>query len=433
MTYTDRPSRRHFLRHTAALAASGLATPHLVPADSLGSAAGPGPNDRIGVGYIGVGRRGKALMGLPPGGRVVAVADVDPSRAETIAAQRKCRAYADYREMLDSKQLDAVVVATPDHWHALPSIHACQAGKDVYCEKPLGLTIHEGRFMVEAARKYQRVFQVGTQRRSSLPHRVGCHLVRTAALGKIHTVVGPNYPSPWLCRFPEQPVPTGLQWDVWCGQTQPVPFHKDIYIQRSQPGWISLQPYSGGEMTGTGAHGLDLIQWALGTDHTGPVEVWSEGGKLEPLTYLAPETRARGDAHCSQGHQVSFRYAGGVILKLVDGPLGGKFLGEEGSLSITSGTITSDPPEIAQQALKAAQGDRRQSHLQDWFDAIKSRGKPAADVEIGHRSAIVCHLGNIARWLGRRLVWDPDQEVFPGDDEANAYLRRPMRAPYSLL
>ncbi len=423
-----KPTRRDFLRN----AASGIAAPYVIPTGLLAAGPRPGPNERIGVGYIGVGRRGTALMGLPPDGRIVAVCDVDPRRAEAAAARGKCPARTDYRKLLERKDVDAVVVATPDHWHALPSIHACQAGKDVYCEKPLGLTVREGRAMVAAARKHKRVFQVGMQRRSSQAHRVGCRLVRSGAIGRVHTVLCPNYPSPWQCDFPGQPLPEGLNWNAWCGQTEPVPFHQDIFVQRSRPGWISLQPYSGGEMTGTGAHGLDLIQWALGMDDTTPVEVRAEGGRLDPLTYRAAEDRGRGDAHGSQGHEVTLRYAGGVTLKLAGGPLGGMFLGEKGKISIDSGTVSSDPPEIFQQALRAAGTDPQTSHLQDWLDCIKSRERPAADVEIGHRSTVVCHLGNIARWVGRRLRWDPVKEVFPDDDEANAWLQRPMRKPFQL-
>jgi predicted dehydrogenase len=372
-------------------------------------------------------------MGLPPAGRIVGVCDVDRDRAAAAATRAKCPGHRDYRALLESKDVDAVVVATPDHWHALPSIHACQAGKDVYCEKPLGLTIREGRAMVAAARKHRRVFQVGTQRRCSRDHRAGCELIRRGGIGKVREVIGPNYPSPWECRFPTQPVPAGLDWDVWCGQTEPVDFHRDIYIQRSNPGWISLRPYSGGEMTGTGAHGLDLVQWALGMDATGPVEVWVEGGRLEPLTYEAPESRSRGDAHSSKGHRVTFRYANGVTVKLADGPLGGAFIGERGKLMVDSGSIRSDPPKIARKALEAA-GDepRAGNHLENWLDCIRSRERPAADVETGHRSTTVCHLGNIARWVGRKLRWDPEKEMFPGDDEANAHLERPMRAPYGL-
>jgi len=418
-------SRRGFLA-----AGSALAIPCLLPRSVWGA------NERIGVAYLGVGRRGRQLMGLPRDAQIVAVADWDRKRADEVATQRACRAYYDYRKLLEAHDVDAVVVATPDHWHALATIHACQAGKDVYTEKPLGLTIREGRQMVTAARKYKRVVQTGSQRRSMAFHRLGCELVRNGVAGKIHTVYVSNYPSPWEARMPAQPVPEGLDWDAWCGQTEPVPFHSDIYIQRSQPGWISLRPYSGGEMTGTGAHGLDQVQWALDMDHTGPVEISCEGGRLEPLTYTGTESRARGDRHTSRGRNVTFRYANGIVVQLTDnGPAaGGEFIGELGKIRIGNNRVDSNPQELA-----ATPADRLRirlpvsdNHLANWCQCIKSRERPIADVEIGHRSAIVCHLGNIVRWVGRKLRWDPVQEIFPGDDEANRYLERPQRRPYQI-
>jgi predicted dehydrogenase len=429
-------TRRQFLGRTVAGATAAVLAPYFVPAGVLAASGNPAPSDRVGIAYIGVGRRGNQLMGLPPAGRIVAVADVDRTRAEATALARKCRAHADYRELLDARDVDAVIVATPDHWHALPSIQACQAGKDVYCEKPLGLTIREGRLMVQAARKYERVFQTGTQRRSMQNHRLGCELVRNGFVGKIHTVLIMNYPSPWKTRFPGQAVPAGLDWDAWCGQTTPVPFHSDIFIQRSKPGWISLRPYSGGEMTGTGAHGFDQIQWALDRDHTGPVEVWAEGGKLPPVVYEAPESLGRGDRLASEGYRVRMRYADGIEVRLEPGEpaAGAVFIGDRGKVRVGNNEFTTSPAEIA--SVPQDQWKIRlpvsNDHLANWIDCIKTRQRPIADVEIGHRSAIVCHLGNIVRWVGRKLTWDPQREVFPGDDEANSYLSRPMRAPYQL-
>ena len=431
-----RMTRRQFLRRTLTTAGAAAAAPYFVPAGVLAASGSPAPSDRIGVAYIGVGRRGNQLMNLPPSGRIVAVADVDSTRAAATAAQRKCRAHADYRELLEAPDVDAVIIATPDHWHALPSIHACQAGKDVYCEKPLGLTVREGRLMVDAARKYGRVFQTGSQRRSMPYHRQGCELVRNGLAGKIHTVLILNYPSPWEVRFPGQPVPAGLDWDTWCGPTEPVPFHNDIFIQRSQPGWISLLPYSGGEMTGTGSHGFDQIQWALDTDHTGPVEVWAEGGKLPAVVYEAPEPLARGNRLCSDGYRVRMRYANGIEVRLEPGEpaAGAVFVGDRGKIRVGNNEFTTSPAEIAQvpQDQWKIRLPVSDNHLANWMDCIKTRERPIADVEIGHRSAIVCHLGNIVRWVGRKLTWDPEREVFPGDEEANRYLTRPMRAPYQL-
>ena len=426
------PSRRAFLRKSALAATSVVAAPYFVPASVLAAPGRPGANDRINVGYIGAGRRALQVMDLPPDARIVAAADVQLSRAEAVAHKYDAIAFRDYRELLDSKDVDAVVVATPDHWHALPSIHACQASKDVYCEKPLTLTIREGRQMVEAARKHQRIVQTGSQQRSMVANRIACQWVREGRLGKVIEVIGSNYPSPWLCDFPAQDLPAGLDWDAWCGQTTPRPFHNDIFMSRSNPGWISFRDYSGGEMTGWGAHGLDQVQWGLGMDDSGPVEIWTEGVDFKPPTTTEPEFRARGEQPGSFP-QVVFRYANGVTLRLADGPPGGaRFVCEQGTITIDRGNFKIDKPELERELLKTVDltPELGNDHLRDWINCIKSRETPVADVEIGHRSATVCHLGNIAREMGGRLQWDPQSERFANDELANALVSREQRAPY---
>jgi predicted dehydrogenase len=429
--------RREFLRRGTALAATAIAAPYIAPSGVLGTAGAQGPSERIGIGAIGVGRQGSALVAALAklsAARMVAVADVNLPRAQELAARLGVEAYQDYRKLLERKDVDAIVTATVDHWRALVCIHACQAGRDVYAEKPMTLTIREGRLMVNAVRKYGCVFQTGSQQRSVAANRYGCELIRNGLIGKLQRVIAHNYPSPWECALPEQPVPEGLDWDMWCGPTRLVPYHIDLYTPRAQPGWISFRPYSGGEMTGWGSHGLDQVQWALGMDESGPIEVWTEGPGFDPPTYAAPESRARGDAACSKP-QVLFRYPGDIVMELGNGPAGGAtFVGEKGTVSIDRGSCTSDPPEIAQEPIKDT--DVRlyvsDNHLQNWLDCIKTRERPVADVEVGHRSATVCHLGNIARWLGRRLQWDPVKERFVRDREANTYLDRPRRKPYRL-
>ncbi len=425
--------RREFLK-SGTIATAGLAAPFVVPWRALAS---PGANERIGVGAIGVGRQGGGLLAALAklsDARIVAVADVNIERAQQVAGRFGADAYKDYRPLLERRDVDAIITATPDHWRSLVCIHACQAGKDVYAEKPLTLTIAEGRRMVEAARKYQRVFQTGSQQRSMAANRLGCELIRNGRVGKLHTVIGHNYPSPWDCALPGQSVPQGIDWDMWCGPTELVPYHADLYAPRAKPGWISFQTYSGGEMTGWGSHGLDQVQWALGTDESGPVEVWTEGEKFNPPTYEKPESRGRGEKACASP-KVLYRYANGVTLKLDNSNPGGAiFIGDEGKIEIFRGRVTSSPSDLVKEPLpdSAVRLYKSDHHLQNWLDCIKTRKRPVADVEIGHRSATVCHLGNIARLLGRKLQWDPRREVFTDDDEANQHLDRLRRKPYEL-
>ena len=437
MSRSPKLSRRRFLRHTATAAAAGVAAPYLIPSGLLAAEGRPGPNDRIGVAGIGIGRQGSGDFRSAAGsslGRPVAVADANIQRAEAMAAAMNIEAYQDYRKLLERKDVDAITTATPDHWRALVCIHACQAEKDIYAEKPMTLTIREGRLMVQAVRKYNRVFQTGSQQRSHPANRYGCELVRNGRLGKIHTVIGNNYPSPWECALPEQPVPAGLDWDLWCGPNELVPYNNDLCSPRANPGWISFRPFSGGEMTGWGAHGLDQIQWALGMDESGPIEIWTEGPKFDPPTYTAPEGRGRGDRAC-QSPMIFMRYEGGITLKLDNGnPGGGIFNGDKGKIEIFRGRVTSNPEELVQEPIRDDEIHLYESnnHMQNWLECIKTREKPIADVEAGHRSTTVCHLGNIARWAGRRLRWDPVQEIFPDDEDANQYLDRPRRKPYEL-
>jgi predicted dehydrogenase len=459
MTHSKNVSRRQLLRRgTAALAAA--TAPKFLGARVLGAPARLGVNDEIRIGIIGPGRQGVGVLAQAARfGRVVAAADVYLPRAEECAKKYNAKAFQDYRRLLDLKDVDAVIVATPDHWRVLCCIHGAQAGKHMYAEKCLTLTIREGRVLVDAVRKYDVIFQTGSQQRSMAANRLGCELVRNGRIGKVHTVIGSNYPSPWECGLPAKPLLTGLDWDMWCGPVDPVPFHNDLYAPRANPGWLSFRPFSGGEMTGWGSHGLDQIQWALGMDEAGPVEVWVEGGKFDAPVYRDPATRDKGNAQCSRP-MIFYRYAPsagtagdgtgsaapgglrampvppeGTVVKLDNGPGGGAvFIGEKGKITIDRAKVTSDPPEIVKEPL----GDedlrlyKSDDHMANWFECMRSHKRCVADVEIGHRSATVCHLGNIARWVGRRLKWDPKKEVFIGDSEANTYLDRERRKGYEL-
>jgi predicted dehydrogenase len=414
-------SRRSVLKRGAA-ASVALAVPYFIKSGVLAAPGRPGANDRVIIGFIGTGGRARQLMDhVPADGRIVAICDCFRQRTEETLKlkQKEWNTYQIYQKMFEKEKLDAVVVATTDHARVLPCIRACEAGLDIYAEKPLTLTIAEGRVLVKAARKYNRVFQVGSQQRTMEMNRFACELVRTGGIGKLKHVQGINYGGPREYQgLPEQPIPEGDDWDIWQAQTEARPFNHAL-----QFGWMGWRDYSGGQMTNWGAHGVDQIQWALGKSESGPVEIW-------PVT---PGTSGK----------VSMRYADGVQVdyELPEGaPMGGAvFIGSDAKITIDRNEFKTDPDGFVKNApdpsvQKAWEGPDWVSrpHMQNWIDCIKSRAKPNADVEIGHRSISVCHLANIARQIGRPLKWDPERETFPGDAEANAYLDRPRRKGWEL-
>ncbi len=378
-----------------------------------------GANDTVGLGVIGPGRRGQQLMGdfsRTQGSQFVAISDVNKKRMDKVAAGKDWKTYQDYRDLLEDKDVDAVIVATPDHWHALNSIHACMAGKDVYVEKPMTLTIAEGRAMVKAARKNERIVQCGSQQRSMTNCRIGCELVRNEVFGKVKVVHGANYESPWDQPFSSYPVPEGLDWDMWLGPAEKRGYHPDIYTPRAKPGWISIMPYSGGEVTGWGAHGIDIMQWALGTVKSGPVEIWTEGSYRDLY------------------RPVHMRYEDGVEVRMDNkGPAGGGFFEcEDGTILIDRGRYKTDPEIDLDELDLKEKLEVSRNHQQNFIDCVKSRERPIADVEEAHRSTTMCHFMNLVRWTARKLTWDPKKEVFIDDDDANTYLDRPRRDPWEL-
>ena len=415
--------RRSFL---AVSAAAGVAAIKVPQPRSL--AAETAPSNRIRVGAIGVGKRAALLLDqLPEGAEIVALSDCNLPKAEEYKAKRngKWPVYQDYRRVLDHKDIDAVIVGTGEFQRVLPCIEACQAGKDVYAEKPLTLYIQEGRALVSVVRKHDRVLQVGSQQRSMAINRLACEFVRNGGLGKLLEVRAVNYTSAGVTPSPLPPgetVPAGLDWNQWLNQAAERPFNGKWM------NWMGWRDFAGGEMTNWGAHGIDQIQWALGADETGPVEV-------KPL------------AEGPNGH-VSMKYANGIVVNFVleKGPYGGAvFIGENGKLEINRNKVTSNPPEIAAEILKAvdvSEEERKWSdqtalwqareHLENWLDCVRSRERPVADVEIGHRSATACHLANIARQAGRPLKWDPAAERFVDDAAADALLIRERRKGFEL-
>ncbi len=428
-------SRRRFLKRTA-LASAAFSVPTIIPRHVLGSPTTPGANEQIVVGIIGMGMRGDQLvMNVPESGRVAAICDADLRKTATATKKHQAdwKIYQDYRKLIEQNDLDAVMVATADHHHVLASMLACQAGKDVYCEKPLSLYVREGRALVQAARKYGRVVQTGTQQRTMEMNRFSCEFVRGGGIGTIRAVECVNFkgPIPYpAAGLPGEPIPEGVDWDLWQGQAPVHPYHHELFQHWSDQNgrwWGNWSEYSNSQVTGMGSHAYDMVQYALGMDETGPVELWpvEEG----------PEAR------------IDFRYANGVEVRL-------RFPDQDPSSWTAVGRglcrfqmqDRNQPQQIHDQSARLHQESARprigrkwegdgfvaKGHVENWFDCIRTRAKPNADVEIGHRTASLCHLLVITRQLGRRLKWDPEKEVFPGDDEANALLDRPRRKGWEL-
>ena len=430
------------------------ASPLILPGRVLGMNGAPGANDRINIGVIGVGIRGSSLAGRLAEGalarqcRIAAICDVYLPRAREVAESLGVEAvYQDYREMLDRDDIDAVVVATPLHWHALNCIHAAQAGKDIFCEKPLTYSIEEGRRVVEAVRKYDRVLQTGIQGRMNPQAHRACEHVRNGVLGKIDRLVAHNYFSPMEPDFPEETIPEGLDWEMWCGPAEKVPYNYVVWHNRSNPSWVSLKPFSGSSMVDWGTHGLDLAQWALGMDKTGPEEIWVEGEPYEPMV-STPENPG-GRQQGPRSPQVYMKYPGGIVMEFSrDGRWQEvNFFGENGEIHITRAGFRSNPDELMDRRIEdpdislyqGLEYARQYDLLEDWVNCMRERRDPAVDVETGHRTTSLCHLGNIARWVsgvtgetGKRLQWDAENERFTNSPEGNRFLNPERREAYAL-
>ena len=327
--------------------------------------------------------------------------------------------YQHYQDMLQKEKLDAVFVETCTHARVLALIHAMQAGCDVYAEKPQSLTIAEGRTLVKAVHRYNRVLQTGSQQRSMPINMHASKLVRDGAIGKVHTVITCNFfgGRDWKEK-PVEPIPEGLDWDAWCNQTPLRPYHSEL-----QFAWGEINDYDGGGqvwgVTGWGTHSLDQVQCALGTDRTGPVEIWPEG--------QGPTCK------------IMMKFASGVLLKMEGAKrgmedLGAIFIGSKGKIEILRGDYTSDIKELRDGAPPVTPQGPKESipHIENFFASIRSRKSPRADVETGHRATTLCHLVNICRVVQRKLQWDPKAEQFKGDEQANLLLSRPRRKGYEL-
>jgi predicted dehydrogenase len=393
------------------------------------------PSDRITLGIVGLGKQGSGhLWGFlhMPDVQILALCDVDQKkliaardRADKIYSDRmgkgnyqSCAIYTDFRELIARPDIDAVLIATPDHWHALMVDLAAKNGKDIYCEKPLSLTVSEARHIVNTVQRYGRIFQTGSQQRSDEKFRFACELVRNGYIGELKTVsvyiqTG-FFTFPQFCWLPGEPVPATLNWELWLGPAPSRPYHHALAppIEDERWGrWRNYMDYSGGGMTDWGAHHFDIVQWGLGMDGSGPLEIIPPDQTGRLLTYL---------------------YPGNVTVTMEDRGNGIHFRGSDGELFVNRSELRLSPKKLAQVLIQPTEIHlyRSDDHKQNWIDCIRSRSRPICDAEIGARSVTVCHLGNIAQRLKRSLCWDAVEEQFINGEEANRLLRKPMRPPW---
>lgn len=394
-----------------------------------------GANDRVRLGLIGCGGRGKQDLETflkQPDAEAAVVCDLyDPFREKAVAMTGgRAQGVTDFRRVLEEKGIDAVIVAVPDHWHAILTIAACDAGKDVYCEKPLSLTVAEGRHMLDAARRNRRVVQTGSQQRSGTQYAAAVKLIRDGGLGEVHRIrAGMQrniYPGLKASEMANGPI-ASFNWDMWLGPAPKRAFDPFRCIYNFRWFW----DYSGGQMTNWGAHHLDIARWIAGVD--APEEVAGFGGRFA-LT---------DGGETPDVQEVTYRMGKMVVAWTTSEIAVGKgftldIFGTRGVMTLTRGGFTVAPETEGKEkkplmeALSMKGNDLDGAHARNFLDCVKSRQRPNADIEEGHRSAILCHLGNISTRLGRSLKWDPVKEQVPGDAEANAMLSRPYRAPWKL-
>ncbi len=450
-------NRRDFVKKTAGSAAAALfGFPYIISSSALGNENRPAPSDRIVMGCIGLGGQGtynlRAFLNQPDV-QVVALCDVNKGSDDydmlyqfkgttaglkpalervksfyaeqtTSGSYKGCDTYHDFRDLLARKDIDAVTVCTPDHWHGLVSIAAAKAGKDIYCEKPLTNTIVEGRAVSNAVKRYKRILQTGSHERSNHSVRYAAELIQNGRIGKLHTI-RVNMPIDNDVAIPPQPVmpvPPGLDYNFWLGPTPWAPYTK----KRSHFWWRYILSYGGGEMTDRGAHILDLAQLVMGTDNTGPVEFSGIG-----------EAPRDGLFNTFINYNYQCRYANGdQLIGKYDLPRGIKFEGTDGwiFIHIHGGRLEAEPKSILQEIIEPDEihVGRSPGHQRNFLDCVITRNKPMADAETGHRTATICHLLNIAMLTEQKLLWDPELEQITNSPEANKMVAPPMRSPWHL-
>ena len=443
--HRSQQTRRDFIKSTAWLTSAIALGPVIWTGFSARGAESK--NDKLNIACIGVGSRGTNI-GHAAGklGNMVACCDVDREHAEKFAAQYegRCAIYSDYRKLLERKDLNAVVIATPDHWHTAIAIAAMQSGRDVYCEKPLTLTIQEGKLICQVVKKTGRVFQVGTQQRSDNKFLNAFALVRGGRLGKNLSATCSIGGAPSGKPFEPSTPPASLDWDAWLGQAPKV----DYTPQRCHGLFRWWLEYSGGKLTDWGAHHVDIAQWGLGFETSGPLEIEGSGNfpnipdEFDPVAFFSGRQKLVNGYNAATRFSVTLAFDGGASITVRQGPGNGIwFKGDKGEIFVNrgklTGTIIDELTDDDQQWLKGERaklykGMPQRDHMENFFACVKERKEPVSDVFSHHRHLTSCHLSNLAMLLKRKLRWDPKNEVFIGDATANALLSRPRRKGYEL-
>jgi predicted dehydrogenase len=424
------PNRRAFLAQSTAAAAAGLSVPYWFT--SRQARAAESKNDRPIVGCIGTGDRWKGgIVGdLREHGDIVAVCDVDRKHAEEgrEKAGGKADIYEDYRKLLDRDDVQVVSIVTPDHWHSKIAIEAMKAGKDIYCEKPLTLTIDEGKLICNVLKDTNRVFQVGTQQRTEMSQRFlkAIAMIRDGRIGTVKKVTCAIGEAPSEGPFEPMPVPQELNWEMWLGQAPLVDYTK----KRCHYEFRWWYEYSGGKMTDWGAHHVDIASWGIGADHTGPISI--EGTAKHPNIPNGYNVATEFNVLC--------KYANGVELTIRnDTENGVTFEGDQGTIFVSRGALKGQPVDdlkdkpLPEDAITKLYGGKPTSHMANFFDCVKSRKQPISDVFTHHRAMTTCHLANIAIRLGRKINWNPEAEQIESDSEAQAMQSRAQRKGYEVV
>jgi len=427
-------TRRSFLRRSAATIAV-LGFPSIVPSSALGADGRPAPSNRITMGCIGVGGMGSGNMGSFLGQndcQVLAVCDVDANHARDAKntvdrryGNQDCKAYRDFRELLARDDIDAISLATPDHWHAIPAIMAARAGKDIYGEKPFSHDLREGRAMCEAIRQHGRIWQTGSWQRSGATFRFACELVRNGRIGKVHTVeVGLPTGAPGGSENYCDP-PPHLDYDFWVGPAPWAPYSPN----RTHWDWRWQLDYGGGQMMDWIGHHGDIAQWGLGTEYTGPVEV-------EPVQAEFPRT---GLFNAPTVYKFICKYRNGVTMIVANAGnsgirMGTKWIGTDGWVWVDRGGFETSPRSLMQEKIRPDEINlyRSPGHHRNFLDCVKSRKPTITPAEVAHRSASIGHLGQIAMLTGRKIRFNPDTEQIIGDEAASRLLGRAYREPWHL-